>query len=164
MCARARSSTYDRLILPPLLVPVSRSPVAGGRYRGGVGPGTPIERSLREIYRLRRVCEFEISPIRIAPPVARTPRQPPGPLPPLSPRPRPASTPAEERSFGTSSERGGGDVKGVECRRGTTATSRPMIKTRRITAASPISPRLPSFLPSFPDRTATLRRVIGWNI
>lgn len=150
MSSCARALVYIRSSHPSPLMPVSRSPVAGGRYREGVGPGAPIERSLREIYRLRRVCEFEISPIRIAPPVARTPRQPPGPFPPLPPRPRPAATPAEERSFGTSSERGKRDVKGVECRRGTTATSRPMIKTRRITAASPISPHLPSFLPSFP--------------
>jgi len=101
------------------------------RYRGGGGgPGAPIERNLREIYRLRRVCEFEISPIRIAPPVATLY----GPLPPLPPPVirRSRGTPAEKRSLEISFEHEGG-----ERQRGTTAiptTNRPMIKTRWIIA------------------------------
>lgn len=64
-------------------------PPCWGRYRGGGGRlGAPIERNLREIYRLRRVCEFEISSIRIAPLVATLY----GPLPP---------PPVSRRSRGT---------------------------------------------------------------
>lgn len=132
--ARAHSSTYD-LSHPPV--------VLGDRYRGGVGArgGRGVREhlsrgNLREIYRLRRVCEFEISPIRIAPPVARNPRRSSSPFPLL---PLPSS---DDLAGHPPPPRGGEKLRDLYRTRGrrtpkgrTTAiltTNRPMIKIRWI--------------------------------
>lgn len=151
MYARVRlhTNSFFRLPLSLFLLVALRPP---RRYRRGVGgwiPGIPIETSLREIYRLRRVCEFEISPIRIAPAVASlfSPSAPSV----LSP----SIIPAEEQLrnlLGTIS----GIVK--QCREGererekiqsNSRTSWPTIKIRWIIADNIVAPSLPCLVDSF---------------
>lgn len=141
MCARARLHTISSL---PRARPAP--PLPGVDIAGESGRGTYREEPSRDISIATRL-RVRDKPDPHSAACRSHPSPTPGMVPP-SPSPVPRQPRGGEKLRNLLRMRGR-DAKGVKCRRGTTATSRPMIKTRRITAASPISPCLPSFLPSF---------------
>lgn len=148
--ARARSLSFSLVYIRslPSSRPTSSSlspPGCQGRYREGVEPGTYREEPSRDIsiatrLRVRDKPDPHSAGCRSRPSTVQHSRSPPPP----HPAPPHPLTPPRRRSFETSSEQDWGR------RRGTTAipTSRPMIKTRRITAdiAAFLPPSYPSIV------------------